>query len=399
MQRVVPTFSVVRTAALGVLLVCSLGFAGCATTSGSAASAIGGGTLASLTSIAPGSYRRVSSADAVSERVVQPTESLVLAQLQGPGVIDRIWVGVEGSDTFWRDIVLQISWDGANAPSVEVPLGDFFAVGLGARQNYSSAPMMSQSGGRALTSLWKMPFKESATITLVNQGGNPTRQLRYEIDYRELDSLPSDSLYFHARYVQATPPEEGQPLTVLRASGTGQYVGMVMAVQNAEPGSWGGGSVHFEVDGSDEKGPGSLALLNYFGTVFGVGGQDGLYQGSTLDEGDRARARSTVYRFHIPDPVPFESSIEVRVDHGTDNLRGDSLSAVSYWYQADTAVPFERLAGVRDRRWTPSTRNGRRARGHCRSGRGWSWARRTPNRLAAELATRIPRGTGGGNSA
>jgi hypothetical protein len=271
----------------------------------------------------------------LGDLVVPPGEALVLAQIEGPGVVDRIWIGLEASDTFWRDIVLQITWDGASSPSVEAPIGDFFAVGPGARQNLTSVPMMVQSGGRAFTSLWKMPFAQSATITLVNDGSSPTRQLNFEVDYRSLDALPDDSLYFHARYVQRNAPEKGKPVTVLRSSGQGQYVGMSLAVQNGEPGNWGNGAIHFDIDGGNGAGPAGLTLLNYFGMIFGVGIQKGPFQGATLDEGDREKARSTVYRFHVHDPVPFEQSIQIDIDHGHDNQRSDRLAAVVYWYQSE----------------------------------------------------------------
>jgi hypothetical protein len=211
--------------------------------------------------------------------------------------------------------------------------------------------MMVQSGGRAMTSLWKMPFARSATITLLNEGSSPTRQLNFEVDYRQVEVLPSDSLYFHARYVQRNSPEEGKPITVLRASGRGQYVGLSLAVQNGEPGAWGTGNIEFEIDGGSGVGPRGPSLLNYFGMVFGVGIQKGPFQGATLDEGDRQGARSTVYRYHVHDPVPFTKSIQVAIGHGSDNQRKDRIATVAYWYQSELATPFERLAAVRDRRW------------------------------------------------
>ena len=331
-----------------VLLVSLSVLPACATTSVST-----GSGLSALTKMVSGTYSTVSSAG--SELVIPPGESLVIAELSGPAVIDRVWIGLEGSGTFWRDIVLQITWDGADSPSVEAPIGDFFAVGPGARQNLNSVPMMVQSGGRSMTSLWKMPFGTSAKLVLVNQGSSPTRQLHFEVDYREDPEAASDALLFHARYVQRDEPEKGKPVTVLRTAGSGQYVGLSMAVQNGEPGTWGNGGIQFDVDGSAASSPGGMSLLNYFGMVFGVGSMDGAFQGGTLDEGDREKARSSVYRFHVHDPIPFTSSLEVRVDHGVENQRTDRIGAVAYWYQEGVATPFERLAGVRARRWEAPT--------------------------------------------
>ncbi len=314
-----------------------------------------GSSLDSLIHRVPGAYARASSADVEGDPNVPPGETFVLANLEGPAVIDRLWIAVEGSETWWRDLILQITWDGASAPSVEAPIGDFFGVGPGARQNLQSIPVAVQSQGRSMTSYWKMPFGKSARIALVNEGASATRQLRWEVQYRSLDAMPSGGLYFHAQYTQANPPEEGRPVTVLRASGQGQFVGLTLSAQNEEPGAWGTGAIHFEVDGSAGKGPGSSTLLNYFGNIFGIGKTAGPYMGCTLDEGDRPKARSSVYRFHVEDPVPFDSSIEVKIDHGADNARKDKLAAVAYWYQESPQVPFEKLAAARERRWTPPT--------------------------------------------
>ena len=310
-----------------------------------------GAELESLTVQVPGTYSRVSSADLSEDPNVGPGETVVLASLEGPAVVDRIWIAIEGSDTYWRDIVLQITWDGASSPSIEAPIGDFFAVGPGARQNLQSAPIAVQSAGRSFVSLWKMPFAKSARIALVNEGASSTRQVRWEVEYRKLEMLAPGSLYFHAQYTQANPPVEGRPMTVLRASGHGQYVGLSLVAQNTAPGAWGTGAINFEVDGARDKGPGSVTVLNYFGNIFGLAKVDGAYQGVTLDEGDRVGARSSVYRWHITDPVPFNQSILIQVDHGPENQRTDRLAAVTYWYQDAPQVPFEKLATARERRW------------------------------------------------
>ena len=303
-----------------------------------------GSELEALTVRVPGRYSRVSSADAQDDATIGPGESLVLASLEGPAIIDRLWIAVEGGATWWRDLVVRITWEGGSSPSVEAPIGDFFGVGPGARQNLQSQPIAVQSAGRSLTSYWKMPFATSARIELVNEGATATRQLRWEVEYRTVDSLPEGSLYFHAQYTQGNPPIEGRPLTVLRAAGSGQYVGMTLAAQNSVSGAWGTGSVHFVVDGREDAGPGSITVLNYFGNIFGVNLTDGPYQGTTLDEGDRPKARSSVYRFHVNDPVPFDSSIEIKLDHGVNNERPDRLGVVAYWYQDAPQVPFEKLA-------------------------------------------------------
>ncbi len=311
--------------------------------------------LSGLTTRVSGEFQRAASADRGGEILLPANETILLGELSGPGVIDRLWIAVEGSDTFWRDIVIRITWDGGVAPSVEAPLGDFFAVGPGARQDLRSIPMQVSSEGRSFTSFWKMPFAQGAKIELVNEGRSPTRQLMWEVEWRKLPALPPGSLYFHARYAQANPAETGRPLSILRTAGAGQWVGMSLSAQLGEPGAWGNGALHVDVDGSKRKGPAETPILNWFGNLFGVDTDQGAFQGATLDEGTRVKARSSVYRFLVQDPVPFDKSIEVQIDHGVGNERADRLAAVAYWYQDSPAVPSGELAPARDRRWEAPT--------------------------------------------
>ena len=62
-------------------------------------------------------------------------ETRVLAQIEGPAVIQHIWITVTDKTSdrnrfLLRDLVLRIYWDGEEAPSVESPLGDFFCCGF-----------------------------------------------------------------------------------------------------------------------------------------------------------------------------------------------------------------------------------------------------------------------------
>ncbi len=306
--------------------------------------------LEALMSPVDGTFGRVSSTDLEGDPVLEAGGSLTLADIDGPGVIDRLWIAVEGSDTFWRDIVVRITWDGASNPAVEAPIGDLFAVGPGARQQLQAIPMSVQGGGRSFTSLWKMPFASKATIVLDNEGVHDTRVLAYEIDYRAVP-VSAEPLHFHARYTQANPPEPDVPITVLRTSGLGHYVGMSLAVQSTAPGNVGTGNVAFSVDGEVARGPGTQPLMRYFGNLFGANQVRGPWVGATLAEGNRVKARTAFYRFQVHDPVPFTSSIEITVDHGPTNQRTDRVSAVVYWYQTGSASPFSKFATARDRRW------------------------------------------------
>ncbi|MCO4769417.1 MAG: DUF2961 domain-containing protein [Deltaproteobacteria bacterium] len=308
-------------------------------------------SLGALAQPQSGTFGRVSSSDLEAEPVLEAGGSIVLAELDGPGTVDRIWIAIEGSETYWRDIVLRIRWEDSDVAAVEAPIGDFFAVGPGARQNLSSLPMVVQSGGRSFTSFWAMPFASRASITLDNEGVHATRVLAWEVDYNNAPVGPAP-LHFHATYSQSVGEASEKPLTALRTTGAGHYVGLSVVVQATEPGNVAAGRVGFTVDGDARGGAGSEKLLRYFGNMFGVNAHSNPYSGATLAEGGRAKARTSMYRFHVQDPIPFAQSIELTVERGPDNSRSDRLSTVAYWYQGGVATPSTKLASARDRRWT-----------------------------------------------
>ena len=63
---------------------------------------------------------------------IMPGETLLMADLQGHGMITHIWLTVADNEFAWpRLIRLRVYYDGHKTPSVDAPLGDFFAVGHG----------------------------------------------------------------------------------------------------------------------------------------------------------------------------------------------------------------------------------------------------------------------------
>ena len=55
-------------------------------------------------------------------------ETFTIAEIDGPGAIQHIWMTPTGD---WRFSILRFYWDGETEPSIEVPVGDFFATGWG----------------------------------------------------------------------------------------------------------------------------------------------------------------------------------------------------------------------------------------------------------------------------
>ena len=115
----------------------------------------GGGSLANLARLGDGvRSRRWSSFDTTGGNAdswpIPAGETVTLGGMQGAGCVRHIWMTTSEADNNLRRLILRMYWDGAEVPSVEVPLGDFFAVGNGMRATVNSLPVKVSSYGRGL---------------------------------------------------------------------------------------------------------------------------------------------------------------------------------------------------------------------------------------------------------
>ncbi len=288
---------------------------------------------------------------------ILPGETLVLANLQGPGIIKHIWNTSASVFPFSaRSLVLRIYWDGSEKPSVEVPIGDFFGVGHGAKKDFQSLPVSVSSFGRSRTCFWRMPFKKQAKITVSNELAEfgPV-YFYYYVDWEKVESLADDILYFHARYHQQTPAKAGDHV-ILNTTGRGNYVGTVYSAHQVKTGWFGEGDDRFYIDGEKIPSIQGTGTEDYFGDAWGFREFAGPFQGVPLYEGSLAGDRVTAYRWHISDPIRFQKSLLFSIEHrgsvidqqgnklSSSGQRADWLSSVAFWYQApiafsDTALP------------------------------------------------------------
>jgi hypothetical protein len=298
--------------------------------------------------------KRVSSYDSSggnNDRIsIEPGETAELAYIKGPGAIHHMWVTISAEPFYGRKIVLRMYWDNESHPSVETPIGDFFGVGHGLNRNFSSLAINCSSEGRAKNCYWYMPFQKSGRITVTNQGEKTVGAFYFYIDYREFKSLPDNTPYFHAQYRQEMPCTSGKNYLILDASGKGHYVGCNLSILQRAMGWWGEGDDMIFIDGEKTPSLHGTGSEDYFSDAWGMRESDNPFYGCPLQESDfRKGSKATVYRHHITDPIPFQKSIKVTIEHGHANNRSDFFSSVAYWYQEEPHNPFPELPNVRQR--------------------------------------------------
>jgi hypothetical protein len=285
---------------------------------------------------------------------VAPGETAVLADLRGPAVVRHIWITC--APGAYRTAVLRMHWDGEPSPSVEAPLGDFFACGHGIARDLDSAAVgVNPAGG--LNCWWPMPFRESCRITVENRGADPLPALFHQVTY-ELTEVEDDAAYYHAQH-RASRTARAHPEHVVLdgVRGRGHYVGTFLAWTQHDPGWWGEGEVKFFLDGDDE-----------FPTICGTGTEDyvlgawgfeertysSAYAGYVLRHArDDGAVLHGMYRWHLLDPISFERDVRVtvqalglRAEGEGDDVRfsltalADEIASVAHWYQVEPHAAF-----------------------------------------------------------
>ena len=289
---------------------------------------------------------------------IEPGQVFEVADIAGPGAIQQIWMTPTGH---WRYSILRIYWDDQEQPSVECPVGDFFACGWGKYAQVSSLPVCVNPGS-AFNCYWEMPFRKRCRITMTNIA-EEAMTLFYQVNYT-LTDIPEDAAYFHAQFRRVNPLPYKSVYTILEGvKGWGQYVGTYMAWGVNNTGWWGEGEIKFFLDGDSE-----------FPTICGTGTEDYFCGSYNFDVGKEqggyrefttpysglpqvirpdglyaSQTRFGLYRWHIMDPIRFAQDLRVTIQALGWRSGGrylplqDDMASVAYWYQTLPTAAFPPL--------------------------------------------------------
>ncbi len=259
--------------------------------------------------------------------VIAAGEERTIADIEGPGAIQQIWMTLARGR--WRHTILRVWWDDQEHPSIECPVGDFFACGWEKFAQVSSLAVCVNPG-RGFNCYWEMPFRKRARFSLTNLS-DETVYCYYQINYA-LTEVRDDAAYFHAQFRRTNPLPYKDVYTILDGvTGQGHYVGTYMAWGVNNAGWWGEGEIKFYMDGDKD-----------FPTICGTGTEDYFCGAYDFDPGvverDRKSAyvefttpyaglpqvirpdgvyqsqqRFGMYRWHLTDPVRFETDLRITI--------------------------------------------------------------------------------------
>lgn len=327
--------------------------------------------------------------------VIPAGETISLGEVDGPGCITHIWMtsscrrvvapsilnpelnalsapvneihpalGVIHDDYdpfYYRKALIRITWDDQDLPSVLAPLGDFFCIGNCYPGNFSSMPfnvsLKPEEAGRygapcSVSCYFPMPFNKKAKFEIVNENDLPFI-LYFNIDYEMYKQpLREDTAYFHAKWnrnnpckgwgpdIQTNSPEVNTVVNlkgednyvVLETEGKGHYVGCNLTVKHFQGSWWGEGNDMFFIDGEEYPSLNGTGTEDYFNHAWGMQRNAFPFFGTIVHGGDTDGFHVS-YRFHMTDPVRFEKSLRVTIEHGHANHLADDWSSTAYWYQ------------------------------------------------------------------
>ena len=353
-----------------------------------------GSSLADLARARPGRRRRVSSWDRTGGNfdfaALAKGATATVADIAGAGIVRHIWCTMAAPRNlhYARTTVLRMWWDGSATPCVEAPIGDFFGIGHGIVKNFWSLPLaMSPQDGKGFNCWFPMPFSNGARIEVTNEAESGMI-FYYYVDYEEHGRLDDDLLRFHAQWRRENPTQgwgegrfdDGLPsggrmgearakawstpnldgagnYVILEAAGLGHYAGCNLNIDCFAHGRddwYGEGDDMIFIDG--EKWPPSLhgtGTEDYFNTAFCPRQEfNSPYHGLTVYSGTDDwpwKGKNSMYRFHIEDPIMFQESIRVTIEHGHANDMAHDYSSTAYWYQTEPHAAFPAFPPAADR--------------------------------------------------
>ena len=295
---------------------------------------------------------------------IKPGETFTMAQIDGPGAVQHIWMTPTGN---WRFSIIRFYWDDETEPSIECPVGDFFGMGWNTYAPLASIAICVNPSS-AFNCYWPMPFRKKCRITMENIDDQNPMTVYYQIDYT-LTEVPPDAGYFHAQFRRSNPDETSVYTINEGIKGKGQYVGVYLAWGVHNNGWWGEGEIKFYIDGdtqfpticgtgtedyfcgsydfdTNKKNQAGVAESNYteFCTPY-----SGLCQVIRGDGHYNVMQRFGLYRWHIMDPVRFDKDLKITIQDlgwhkgGRYLPQKSDISSVCYWYQAEPHAKFPKL--------------------------------------------------------
>lgn len=270
---------------------------------------------------------------------IEPGQTVTLADLTGGGQIRAIRLKAESEQRYyWRKLVLQGNFDGADWPQILTPVGPFFGFDW-VTAEYAALPAGCVDGQGYF--YYPMPYRDSARLTLRSYLDLPAT-ISYEVEHAPA-APPDDMLYFIARW-RTEKDSTTFDYPFIETAGAGHLVGITLQIDHPIGGWWGEGDEKVWID--DDTFPRWIGTgsEDYFGDAWGIRYLPGASWGCSYFQ----HPKTSPYRWHFVDLIPFEQRLRMTIEnYGVwgDHRPELEYNSVAYWYQREQTPPFRDLRG------------------------------------------------------
>ena len=274
---------------------------------------------------------------------LDPNVPQTIAGIAGPSSIQSVKLTIPGvtaaagtaAERVLDDTWIRIFWDGQAGPAVSAPVGSFF--GLGQFGSYPARGLVAgMDASDTLYMYLPMPFRQHATVQLVDTGSASLPAIGYQIQYQPFAGDFARVGYLTTQYTTTTHGPFGHDIPVLYAAGSGKFVGVTASYTGGLSRSYLEGDERIYVDGSRSPAFYGTGTEDFFngGYYFNHGPYSQPLTGNTAHVVAGGADQTAAYRFFVQDAIPFRRRLVVTLQHGPyDNTTDTSASMLAYYYQ------------------------------------------------------------------
>ena len=252
-----------------------------------------------------------------------------MADIQGPGAIQSVWI----TGSVSRNLILRMYWDDQEQPAVEVPLPDFFAVPWATREGdleKSFCPGHRPAHRRQSRLRPQLLLADALPATLPHHPRKPApgsgAALLLPGQLHPHRHSRRGAAYFHAQFRRTNPVPYGEEYTIVDG------IQRPRPLRRQPPSA---GACWTTAGGVRARSNSSWTATREFPTICGTGTEDyvggsydwsvngeyrtyttpflGMHQVIKPDGHMLNKHRHAMYRFHVLDPIRFQSDLRVTI--------------------------------------------------------------------------------------
>ena len=270
--------------------------------------------------------------------------------LKGPSAIRLLRFKLSAPDVqqALRSTHLEIDFDDEQN-AVRCPIGDFFCTGYTVTTGGTWFAEIDLNG--VMHTYWVMPFRECATIRLVNHGQQTVDILQGEIwtgDY----TWDNNSMHFHAAWREYTFEDTiawtGKDLNYVTLQGCGRLVGDTLAIFNDATtvphwhvNWWGEGDEKIYVDGEPFPSHFGTGTEDYYGYAWcSAQTFNSPFIAQPLGSGNDKTGNTINTRLRLLDDIPYRTGLKFDMELLSQQTGKHRFAPAVFWYARPGGVCF-----------------------------------------------------------